>query len=80
MKPLSETPRTDNESFDYRPNQFGGSSFRHSKFGILVESKFAQTLELELNEANERIQELEAYMALAKSGMLQLVKKMEGKK
>jgi len=74
-----KTPRTDTEAFDYRPNQFGGSSFRHTKYGILVEAEFARKLETELNEANERIQELEAYMALAKSGMRQLAEKMKGK-
>lgn len=72
------TPRTDSEAFDYRPSQFGGSSFRHSKYGILVDSDFARKLEHELNQANERIQELEAYMALAKSGLRQLDEKMKG--
>jgi hypothetical protein len=74
-----KTPRTDIEAFDYRPSQFGGSSFRHTKYGILVESKFARQLEEELNQANDRIKELEAYMALAKSGMLQLADKMKGR-
>ena len=74
-----KTPRTDNAAFDYRPNQFGGSSFRHSKYGLLVDAEFSRKLETELNEANERIQELEAYMALAKSGMRQLAEKMKGK-
>lgn len=72
------TPRTDSEAFDYRPNQFGSSNFRHSKYGILVDSDFARKLEHELNQANERIQELEAYMALAKSGLRQLDEKMKG--
>ena len=76
---IMKTPRTDIEAFDYRPNQFGGSSFRHTKYGILVESEFARQLEKELNQANDRIKELEAYMALAKSGMLQLADKMKGR-
>ena len=42
-------------------------------------SQFARKLEKELNEANERIQELEAYMALAKSGLRQLGDKMKGR-
>jgi hypothetical protein len=74
-----KTPRTDIEAFDYRPSQFGGSSFRHTKYGILVEAEFARKLEKELNEANDRIQELEAYMALAKSGLRQLGEKMKGR-
>lgn len=69
---IKPTPRTDAEAFDYRPNQFGGSSFKSTKYGLLVYSQFAQQLEVELNAANERIAELEAYMALAKSGMQQL--------
>jgi len=73
-----KTPRTDIEAFDYRPSQFGGNSFRHTKYGILVEAEFARKLEKELNEANDRIQELEAHMALAKSGILQLADKMKG--
>ncbi len=74
-----KTPRTDIEAFDYRPSQFGGNSFRHTKYGILVEAEFARKLEKELNEANDRIQELEAYMALAKSGLRQLADKMKGR-
>jgi hypothetical protein len=74
-----KTPRTDIEAFDYRPSQFGGNSFRHTKYGILVEAEFARKLEKELNEANDRIQELEAYMALAKSGLRQLTDKMKGR-
>ncbi len=74
-----KTPRTDIEAFDYRPSQFGGNSFRHTKYGILVEAEFARKLEKELNEANDRIQELEAYMALAKSGLRQLGEKMKGR-
>ena len=38
-----------------------------------------ESLEKELNEANDRIQELEAYMALAKSGLRQLADKMKGR-
>lgn len=74
-----KTPRTDIEAFDYRPSQFGGNSFRHTKYGILVEAEFARKLEKELNQANDRIQELEAYMALAKSGLRQLADKMKGR-
>jgi len=72
----NQTPRTDADAFDYRPNQFGGSSFRSTKYGLLVYSEFARQLETELNLANERIAELEAYMALAKSGMQQLKDKI----
>ena len=73
---VKPTPRTDAEAFDYRPNQYGGSSFRSTKYGLLVYSQFAQQLETELIAANERIAELEAYMALAKSGMQQLKDKL----
>ena len=55
------------------------TAFRHTKYGILVEAEFARKLEKELNEANDRIQELEAYMALAKSGLRQLADKMKGR-
>ncbi len=46
---------------------------------LLVYAEDARKIEMQLNAANERIQELEAYMALAKSGMQQLIEYWEGK-
>lgn len=55
---VNHTPLTDAEAFDYRPNQFGGSSFRTTPYGLLVEAKFARQLEIRLNQKNILIDEL----------------------
>ena len=55
---VNHTPLTDAEAFDYRPNQFGGSSFRTTPYGLLVEAKFARQLEIKLNQKNILIDEL----------------------
>jgi uncharacterized phage infection (PIP) family protein YhgE len=82
MDNTNSTPRTDVKAFDYRPNQFGGSSFRHTKYGILVDSSFAQELERELNVANAKIAELKQQLLLSKevtklarNGLKQLIDK-----
>lgn len=79
---IESTPRTDDQAFDYRPNQFGGSSFRHTKYGILVDSSFAQQLERELNAANAKVEKLEDELyylresiKLARNGIQQLIDK-----
>ena len=82
MNEVDKTPLTDGQAFDFRPNQFGGSSFRHTKYGILVDSSFAQELERKLNRANAKIKELEQQLELSKevtklarNGIEQLIKK-----
>ena len=77
---IKATPRTDDQAFDYRPNQFGGSSFRHTKYGILVDSSFAQQLERELNAANAKIDRMQEQIdmavetiKLARNGIKQLI-------
>jgi len=76
-KHLQATPITDGMAFDVGHSAYSGK--RHSKYGLLVYAEGAREIELKLNAANERIQELEAYMALAKSGMQQLIEYWESK-
>ena len=73
----NNTPITDGMAFDISHTPYGGK--RHSKYGLLVYAEGARELETQLNAANERIQELEAYMALAKSGLQQLIEYWESK-
>jgi len=74
---LNNTPITDSMAFDVGRSPYSGK--RHSKYGLLVYAEDARKIEMQLNAANERIQELEAYMALAKSGMQQLIEYWESK-
>jgi|TARA_R110000787_G_scaffold92581_1_gene194573 hypothetical protein len=74
---LQATPETDGMAFDVGHSAYSGN--RHSKYGLLVYAEDARKIEMQLNAANERIQELEAYMALAKSGMQQLIEYWESK-
>ena len=76
-KHLQATPITDGMAFDLGRRPFEGK--RYSKYGLLVYAEAAREIELKLNAANERIHELEAYMALAKSGLQQLVEYWESK-
>ena len=73
----NNTPITDGMAFDVNHSAYGGK--RHSKYGLLVYADAARELETQLNAANERIQELEAYIALAKSGIQQLLEYWESK-
>ena len=76
-KHLEVTPIIDGKAFDMGIRPFEGK--RYSKYGLLVYAEDARKVEMQLNAANERIQELEAYMALAKSGMQQLIEYWESK-
>lgn len=73
----NKTPITDGMAFDVGSSPYSGK--RHSKYGLLVYAEGAREIEIQLNAANERIQELEAYMALAKSGLQQLIEYWESK-
>ena len=59
---MSDTPRTDALTFDVitiRGDAHLGRENYNDGWGEFVESKFARTLERELNAANERINRLE---------------------
>ena len=77
IKKLNDTPITDGKAFDVGHSPYSGK--RYSKYGLLVYAEDARKIEMQLNASNERIQELEAYMALAKSGLQQLVEYWESK-
>lgn len=77
MKHLEKTPITDDLAFDLGRGPYEGK--RYGIYGLLVYAEEARRIEIKLNKANERIQELEAYMALAKSGLQQLIEYWESK-
>ena len=77
IKTLNKTPIVDGKAFDMGIRAYEGK--RYSKYGLLVYAEDARKIEMQLNASNERIQELEAYMALAKSGLQQLVEYWESK-
>lgn len=74
---LKQTPLTDSAAFDLGRGLYEGK--RYGKYGLLVYAEEARKIELKLNKANERIQELEAYMSLANSGIQQLLEYWESK-
>ena len=75
MSNTDKTPITDGLAFDLGRGAYEGK--RYGIYGLLVYAEETRRIEIKLNEANERIQELEAYIALAKSGLQQLIEYWE---
>tara|TARA_B110001452_G_scaffold267316_1_gene276744 strand:- start:3038 stop:3310 length:273 start_codon:yes stop_codon:yes gene_type:complete len=75
MSNTDKTPITDGLEFDLARSRY--EEKRYGIYGLLVCAEETRKIEIKLNEANQRIQELEAYIALAKSGLQQLIEYWE---